>query len=139
LSNDVSTLFDRDSDAWVFFPQISIPIFTGGRNKAQLKLAELRRDRHIVLYERAIQNAFREVADALNSHEKFSSLLEVRQRVMTSSQKTYELSRQRYLAGIDNYLVELDARRSLYEADRLNIIEQLDYLSNLAYLYRTLG
>lgn len=139
LSTETSNLFDNESTTWNFVPQVSLPIFTGGRNTAQLKVAKLRKKKSIARYERAIQVAFKEVSDALISNEKFSEVLKTRKDLMDTSREAYDLSRLRYLEGVDNYLIELDSRRSLYLAE-LGLIEgQLQYLSNLSYLYRSLG
>ena len=64
-SADLSNLFDSGQRAWSFAPQISVPIFSGGRNRANLDLAEVRKDMAVAGYEKTIQTAFREVADAL--------------------------------------------------------------------------
>lgn len=139
LSTEAADLFEEDSNSWLFFPQINLPIFTGGRNKARLELAQLRKEARIVEYEAAIQNAFREVSDALVSNEKISDQLDSVRRALEAAEKAYRLSKLRYEAGVDSYLTELDALRSLYAARRTYINQRLNYFSNLAALYRALG
>jgi multidrug efflux system outer membrane protein len=139
LSTDLSTLFDRQSDTWLFFPQVTVPIFTGGRNRAQLEVAELRRDRRIAEYERSIQQAFRDVSDALRSHELLTDQLEVQRRIVSASGRALALGKLRYQSGVDNYLVELDAQRSHYLARGNYLRQQLAFVTNLSFLYRSLG
>ena len=139
LSRETSNLFDKASEAWSFSPTISLPIFTRGRLGAQLEVAKVRKDRRIAEYEQTIQRAFREVSDALVSNEKLSELNSIQQRVLRSSNRGYELARERYRTGVDPYIIELDSRRALYRAQTANINQQLEYFSNLSYLYRSLG
>lgn len=139
LSTETSNLFDRSSDTWSFIPQIRLPIFTGGRLRAELDLAKVRKERSIAQYEQAIQNAFREASDALVSNEKLFQLMEAQKRVLNVTQKSYEISHARYISGVTNYLAELDALRSLYGARRNFLNQQLLYFSNLTFLYRALG
>ena len=139
LSTETSNLFQNASNSWLFFPQINLPLFTGGRNKAQLNLAEARKERLIVEYEKAIQNAFREASDALISNQKLFEVLEAQKKVLLAAEKAYLLSRKRYRSGVESYLLELDSQRALFNAERNYINQQLEYFNNLSLLYRTLG
>jgi multidrug efflux system outer membrane protein len=139
LSRETTNLFDQASEAWTFSPSISLPIFTGGRLGAGLDVAKVRKDRRIAEYEQTIQRAFREVSDALVSNEKLSELNAIQQRVLKAADRGYMLSRERYRTGVDPYIIELDSRRALYRAQTANINQQLEYFSNLTYLYRSLG
>lgn len=139
LSTETSNLFDSASNSWLFFPQINLPLFTGGRNKAQLNLAKARKERLIVEYEKTIQNAFREASDALISNEKLFEVLEAQKRVLKAAGGAYSLSRKRYRSGVESYLLELDSQRALFNAERNYINQQLQYYNNLSVLYKTLG
>jgi len=136
---ELSGLFAVGSGAWSFIPQITLPIFTAGRNVANLDLAHVRRNIAVVQYEKAIQIAFREVADALAGRGTLDEELSAQQALVDATRKTYELARVRYEKGVDSYLSVLDARRSLYAAEQQLILIQLDRLNNLVALYKSLG
>lgn len=138
-SNDLSTLFQSGSGSWTFVPQIVLPIFDAGARSAQLKVAEVDRDIAIAQYEKAIQTAFREVADALAQRGTIDEQMAAQQSLVKATDKTYILSRSRYEKGIDNYLSVLDAQRSLYSAQKQMIAIRLARLVNQVSLYKVLG
>ena len=138
-STELSGLFKHDSYTWTFAPQISVPIFSGGANKANLKVAKLARDTAVAQYEKAIQVAFREVADALAAHDSLNEQLAAQQALVAASQDAYRLAQMRFRGGIDNYLSELDAQRSLYGAQQQLQIVRLQRFDNLVTLYKALG
>lgn len=125
--------------AWTFSPQISVPLFTGGRNSANLDVAKVRKRIEVARYERSIQVAFREVADALVAREYFEEQLEAQVARAQAEQQRYELSQQRYQAGIESYLSVLEAQQDLYSTQTQLIEVRLARLTNLADLYRALG
>jgi len=139
LSSEASNLFEADSKTWSFSPSINLPIFTGGRNTARLKVANIRKKKSIMAYELAIQKAFQEVSDGLVSHEKIESQINAQFKVANAASRATELSELRYKSGVDSYLVTLDARRSQYEAQRKLIEIQRQFFSNYVYLYKALG
>ena len=139
LSADTKDLFEEDSNTWLFSPSINVPIFTAGRNKARLRLVELRKEKSVGEYEKAIQDAFREAADALVSNTLLEKQLQTQSEVVKAARKASRLSRLRYQIGVDSYLNALDARRSLYTAQRGLVNQRLEYLTNLASLYKVLG
>jgi multidrug efflux system outer membrane protein len=139
LSSEASNLFEADSQTWAFSPNINLPIFTGGRNTARLKVANIRKKKSILAYELAIQKAFQEVSDGLVSHEKIESQINAQFKVANTASRATELSELRYKSGVDSYLVTLDARRSQYEAQRKLIEIQRQFFSNYVYLYKALG
>jgi NodT family efflux transporter outer membrane factor (OMF) lipoprotein len=139
LSRETSNLFEEGSNSWSFNPTISLPIFTGGRLKAQLNVSKIRKDQRVVEYESTIQRAFREVSDALISHEKLNDLLKAQERAVEAASVGYRISRQRYRSGLDNYIIELDSRRELYRAQSSHVLQQLEYSTNLTFLYRVIG
>ena len=138
-SNSLSGLFGGGSGAWTFLPQIAQPIFDAGRNRARLRITETDRDIFLADYEKAIQIAFREVADALAGRGTIDDQLVAQRALVGATQRTYELTDARYRAGIDSSLSLLDAQRELYAAQRSLIVTQLARETNLVTLYKVLG
>lgn len=125
--------------AWSFIPRITMPIFEGGRNVANLDVATVRKDISIASYEKTIQTAFREVADQLAARETLAEQLAAQRRLVDASQDAYDLSDARYRSGIDSYFSALDAQRALYAAQQQEILVQQQYYTNLITLYKALG
>ncbi|MFT3917639.1 MAG: efflux transporter outer membrane subunit [Anaeromyxobacteraceae bacterium] len=138
-SADLNGLFQPNSEAWTFIPRITLPIFAGGANRANLDVAEVRKSIQVVQYERAIEVAFREVADALTSRGWLDQQLAAQTARVAAERRRYELSEKRYNAGIDPYLTFLTAQRDLYAAQQGLIQARLARLTNLLDLYRALG
>ena len=139
-SDSLSNLFTGGAwGAWSFVPQITLPIFQGGANKAALDLAEIRKDRAVLNYERVIEIAFREVADELAARATLSEQLAAQKRLVAAAQQVYDVSDQRYKAGIDNFLSVLDSQRELYAYQQNQIQIERQRLSNLVNLYKVLG
>lgn len=138
-SNALSGLFAAGSGAWVFAPQVTLPIFTGGRNLANLASAHVSRDIDVAKYESAVQTAFREVADGLALRESLKQQLSAQQALVAASSDAYRLSDVRFRRGVDSYLNALDAQRSLYAAQQNLIGIELSRMSNLVTLYQALG
>ncbi|MBU0555591.1 MAG: efflux transporter outer membrane subunit [Alphaproteobacteria bacterium] len=135
----LDNLFESANRTWSFSPQITQPIFNGGSLQGQLDLAQVRKSIAVASYERAIQAAFREVADGLAGRETFTRQIEAQRGVAETAARRTELSRLRYEAGVDGRLELLDAQRSDYAA-RLNLLElRRQELSSAAGLYRALG
>jgi len=138
-SDDLAGLFKSGAFVWKVAPQISLPIFDGGSNRANLKAAEVDRDIAVAQYEKAIQTAFREVADALAQRGTIDEQVAAQQSLADATAESYNLSRARYEKGVDSYLVVLDSQRSLYGAQQNLITVRLARLTNLATLYKVLG
>lgn len=138
-SPQLSGLFKGGSRAWTFSPQISVPIFTGGANVANLQATRLARDTAVAQYEKAIQTAFREVADALVARGTLDDQLVAQQALVTDSDAAYRLADMRYRGGVDSYLSALDAQRTLYSAQQQLQSVRLVRLQNLVTLYKALG
>jgi outer membrane protein, multidrug efflux system len=138
-STEVSGLFKDNSLAWTFAPQISVPIFAGGANAANLEAAKLARATAVAQYEKAIQIAFREVADALAARSYLDEQFAAQRTLVTALQGAYHLAQMRFRGGVDTYLSELDAQRSLYGAQQQLQIVRLQRFENLVTLYKTLG
>jgi outer membrane protein, multidrug efflux system len=138
-STQLSGLFKGGSRAWTFSPDISVPIFAGGANIANLQATKLARDTAVAQYEKAIQTAFREVADALVARGTLDEQLAAQQALVTASAAAYRLADMRYRGGIDSYLSALDAQRTLYSAQQQLQTVRLTRLENLVTLYKALG
>ena len=138
-SDDLAGLFKGDNLTWSFAPRISLPIFDGGSNRANLKVAEVDRDIAIARYEKAIQAAFREVADALAQRSTIDEQLVAQQSLTDATAESHKLSQARYEKGVDSYLQVLDAQRALYGAQQNLISARLARLANQVTLYRVLG
>jgi multidrug efflux system outer membrane protein len=138
-STQLSGLFKGGSRAWTFSPQISVPIFAGGANVANLQATKLARDTAVAQYEKAIQTAFREVADALVARGTLDEQLAAQQALVAASEKAYRLADMRYRGGVDSYLSALDAQRTLYGAQQQLQTVRLLRLQNLVTLYKALG
>jgi multidrug efflux system outer membrane protein len=138
-SNALSGLFAAGSRAWSFAPQVTLPIFTGGRNRANLTSARVARDIDVAKYESVVQTAFREVADGLARRESLEQQFTAQQALVAASSDAYRLSDVRFRRGVDSYLNALDAQRSLYAAQQNLIGIELSRMSNLVTLYQALG
>jgi multidrug efflux system outer membrane protein len=138
-SAELSGLFGSGSGMWSFIPQVSVPIFNAGANRANLKVAEADRDIALAQYERAIQTAFREVADALAQSGTIDDQLAAQQALADAAAESHRLSRARYEQGVDSYLGVLDSQRALYAARQNLVATRLARLANLATLYKVLG
>ena len=138
-STQLSGLFKGGSHAWAFSPQISVPIFAGGANVANLQATKLARDTAVAQYEKAIQTAFQEVADALIARSTLDEQLRAQQALVTASERAYRLADMRYRGGVDTYLNALVAQISLYSAEQQLQTVRLTRLGNLVTLYKALG
>ncbi|MDY0350331.1 MAG: efflux transporter outer membrane subunit [Desulfobulbaceae bacterium] len=137
-SDDLSGLFGSGTGTWSFTPQIVMPIFDA-RTWAAYRVSETEREIALARYERSIQTAFREVADALAQQGTIDEQLSAQQALTEAAAESYRLSRTRYEKGVDSYLAVLDSQRSLYTAQQGLIITRFSRLANLVTLYRVLG
>ena len=138
-SSELSNLFTGGTGVWSFAPSVSLPIFTGGRNLAQLKGAKIDRDIAVSEYERAVQAAFRDVADALATRRTIGERLEATEGLAAASERTFELADARFRNGVDDYFSVLDAQRADYTARQELVLVELAEAANLIDLYRAFG
>ncbi len=138
-SNELSGLFDGGTGTWTFLPQISLPIFEGGRNLANLRVSETDKKIAVANYEKAIQSAFREVSDALISRISLAGQLEAQKSLVFATSETYRLSTERYNQGVDSYLTVLDSQRSMYNSQLNLVTTRVAREQNLIMLYKVLG
>jgi multidrug efflux system outer membrane protein len=139
MAGEFSNLFEAGTKFWRFAPQVNIPIFTGGRLKNSLDLAEIRKNMAVLDYERAIETAFREVADALSAVSTLDDRVRAQADLVEATKAASRLSQMRYDAGVENYLSVLDARRALYAARQGVIRQKADEIKAKIALYRAVG
>lgn len=139
VSPALSGLFDDGHRTWNFAPQVTLPLFQGGRRRAELRLAELRKDSAVAGYERAIQTAFREVSDGLAGRETFGRQIDAQIRAVGSAERRTELSNLRYQAGVEGRLELLDSQRQLYAARQTLLDLRRSEFGNAVALYKALG
>ncbi|WP_114809177.1 efflux transporter outer membrane subunit [Paraburkholderia kururiensis] len=132
-------LFKAGTAAWTFAPQITLPIFQGGANVANLNLANVQKRIEIANYEKAIQSAFREVADGLAARGTYDQQIAALERNTFANQRRLDLSDLRYRNGVDSYLTVLTAQTDLYSSQQSLISARLARWTNLVDLYRALG
>ena len=120
-------------------PQISLPIFNGGRNRANLEAGKLNRDILLAQYEKTVQTAFSEVANALAQREGVQQQLVAQRALVTAAGEAFRLAEARYQKGVDSYLVVLDAQRTLYTARQTLLSLQLAEATSQLTLYKVLG
>lgn len=138
-SSGLGQLFSGGSGAWSFIPSVSLPIFNGGKNKAELDVAVISKRIEIADYQKAIQQAFSEVADALAGRETYLKEEQARREDMQANNKYFELATLRYQQGADDYLDVLTAQRSLYSAEQNYIDVLASSLNQKITLYKVLG
>jgi multidrug efflux system outer membrane protein len=137
-SAGLSGLFRSGQETWSFVPQISMPIFDA-RTWSAYDATKVEREIALTQYEKAIQTAFREVADALAVRGTVDQQLSAQQSLVQAVAETYRLSNARYMKGLDSYLSVLDAQRSLNAARQGLIALRLARLTNRVTLYKVLG
>nr|WP_325345315.1 efflux transporter outer membrane subunit [Xylophilus sp.] len=138
-STSLSNLFDESTRAWTFIPQITLPIFDAGANQANLDVARANQGIAVAQYEKAVQTAFREVADALAGSATLGEQLRATEAQVRAAQASFNLSDLRYRNGVASYLDLLDAQRSLFTAQQSAVQIRLALLTNQITLYKALG
>jgi outer membrane protein, multidrug efflux system len=138
-SSELSGLFKNGSWGWTLAPQLVLPIFDAGRNQANLDASRVGRDIAVAQYEKSIQGAFREVADALASRATLMQQLQASQALLDAETSRSALTQLRLDNGAANQLDWLDARRSLFAAQQGLVQTRLAYLQNQIALFKTLG
>ena len=139
ISTALSGLFGAGSDVWNVAPSASLPLFDFGRRRGNIQLAEAQALGAVATYERTLQVAFREVADALAQRGTIGEQVSAREARANSASVAARLSDARYRAGVDSFLVSLDAQRTAYGAQQDLVTTRLLRANNLVTLYRALG
>ncbi|SDF83138.1 efflux transporter outer membrane subunit [Desulfovibrio legallii] len=138
-SGALASLFDGAASVWTFVPRLVLPIFTAGRNKANLDLAEVRKESSVTTYEKTLQTAFREVADALMTRRYYAGQLAAQQEYLAAQRRVLALASGRYASGTISYLEVLDAQRTVYAAEQALLTIRRNQLVNDSNLYAALG
>jgi outer membrane protein, multidrug efflux system len=139
ISTALSGLFGSNSETWTGSPAVSLPIFDGGRRRGNLDYAQASRRVAIATYERTLQTAFREVADALATRGTIGEQVAARTARAEAASVAARLADARYRAGVDSFLTSLDAQRTAYAAEQDLVTTRAARATNLVALYRTLG
>lgn len=138
-SADLEGLFAPGSLAWQYGPSISVPIFDTGRNRNHLSLAEARRHLAVAEYEKTVQRAFREVADALAAQHWLAEQVRIQQATLNIQIERTRLATLRYDNGTARFLEVLDAQRDLLSAEQQLVQTRRGFLSSRVRLYSALG
>jgi multidrug efflux system outer membrane protein len=136
-SSELSGLFKNS--AWTFAPSLIQPLFDAGRNRANLAGARAARDAATAQYEKAVQSAFRDVADALAGRATLAEQRAAQAALVDAEARRLALAEERYRAGISSSLDVLDAQRSLFTAQHALVQVQSQRAQNLVAVYRVLG
>jgi outer membrane protein, multidrug efflux system len=135
----LSDLFTGPSRVWQFGPTLTVPLFNAGRNRGNLRLTEARQQEALIRYEQAIQQAFREVEDALIAHRKAREALAEQRVAVRASRDSLSVAETRYTSGLTSYLDVLDAQRTVLAAEVAESRTLLAQLVAVVQLYRALG
>jgi multidrug efflux system outer membrane protein len=138
-SGQLSSLFSPSRSVWAFVPEVTQPIFTGGRLKSNVRFTQAQQEGLLVNYERVIQTAFREVSDALIAYRQVKEVRMQRELLVKTLQDRVRLAYLRYNGGVSNLLEALDADRSLFEAELSLAQARRDELLTVVQLYKALG
>ncbi len=138
-SNELSGLFNHATGAWSFLPQLTLPIFDGGRNRANLEVAQVNREIALAQYDKALQTAFREVADALAGRATLGEQARAQLAQTQAEEVRFKLADLRYRNGAASYLDVLDAQRAWFGAQQAVVQVQVAQAQNLVTLYKALG
>lgn len=138
-SPSLDGLFTGGQGAWTFEPQITLPIFTGGENLANLDVAKIEKKIQIADYQKAIQSAFRDVADALSARQTYDTEVAAQQNLVAANTSYYNLAQMRFQAGVDSYLNVLVAQNNLLASKLALVNLQLAQQQNEITLYNALG
>ena len=138
-SDGLTALFSGGAFAWSACANATYAIFQGGAGHANVRLTEAQRAAAVANYQKAIQTAFRDVADALARRGTMGTELVARQRQVAAASEYLQLSTARYRAGIENFLTTLDAQRSSYLSQQILVRTKLESAQNRVDLYQALG
>ena len=139
ISTKFKDLFTGGAGTWAFAPVAVLPIFDTGRNWATLQATNAQRDIAVAQYEKAIQRAFREVADALAQRATIGEQLAGELALVEATRTSYELALARFKSGVDSYMTVLDSQRSYFSAQQSLINTRLLRETNTINLYKALG
>jgi multidrug efflux system outer membrane protein len=135
----VSDLFTSSARAWQFGPSVTLPLFTGGRLRAEYKLSKAKFDESLAVYQRTVQGAFREVSDALIEYQRSQEFFAKQQDLARANRNAAGLATVRYEGGVTSYLEVLYNEQQLFDAEFGLARARLNELLSVVQLYRALG
>ena len=138
-SGQLTNLFKGSRSVWSVVPEITQPIFTGGRLKSNVRFSQAERDFLLVDYQKTIQGAFRDVSDSLIEYQKVREVRTQRTLLVETLRDRSRLSYLRYTGGVATLLDALDADRNLFDAERSLALARRDELLSVVRLYKALG
>ena len=138
-SRGLSGLFDAGSGAWNYVPALRLPLFDAGRSSGNVDLATARKTIAVAEYEKAIQQAFREIADLLAAREQLAEQLQAQEANVTVQNQRLMIVDARYKAGVSSHLELLDAQREAFAAQQSALVVRRQWLSTAASFYKALG
>src|SRR5687767_1239870 len=138
-SGQITSLFSGSRSVWNVVPEVTQPIFTGGRLKSNVRFTQAERDFLLIDYQKTIQAAFREVSDSLIAYQKVREVRTQRVLLVDTLRDRSRLSYLRYTGGVATLLEALDADRELFDAERALALARRDELLTVVQLYKALG
>jgi multidrug efflux system outer membrane protein len=138
-SAQLTSLFSPARSVWGLVPQLTQPIFTGGRLKSNVRFTQAQKEAFLVNYQKTVQNAFREVSDSLVAHRKIREVRSEREHLVETLRDRVRLAYLRYNGGVSNLLEALDADRNLFDAELSLAQARRDELLSVVQLYKALG
>jgi multidrug efflux system outer membrane protein len=138
-STQLASLFSGPSAVWSLIPQVSQPIFTAGRLKSGVRLAQAQQESALIQYQKTVQTAFSEVSNSLIAHQRVRESRERQEDLVFALQDRLRLAYIRYRGGVDTQLDALDADRDLFQAELMLSQIRLDELLTVVELYKALG
>jgi multidrug efflux system outer membrane protein len=139
LSGDIQTLFNWDSHVWSIGPSVSLPIFAGGRNRANLKRAEAAFEESVARYRQQVLIAFSDIENSLAGIRFLAIQSTAQERAVTNARRAADLATDRYRSGIVSYLEVVDANREALQAERSSARLAGQRLNNVVQLIKALG
>jgi multidrug efflux system outer membrane protein len=138
-SVSLGDLFTSGSRVWQFGPAVTVPVFTGGRLRGNLKQAEAAYEEAVAVYQKTVQGAFREVSDALVAYQRTREFRERQELLAEANRSAMDLAMVRYEGGVTSYLEVTYNQQQLFDSELLLARAMRDELLSLVQLYRALG
>jgi multidrug efflux system outer membrane protein len=139
LSRELDDLFIGPAQIWGIGPSMSVPLFTGGKLQSNLEATDARKQQALIRYRQVVQQSFREVDDALVTHQKVRESRQELEKFVTSNRKALQLAEYRYEEGLSDYIDVVDAQRQLYDSEIDLARTQQVQLVSVVQLYKALG
>lgn len=139
VSAKLDNLFTGPARTWSYGPQLNVPLFDYGATRAKVDASKIHAELEVTAYQKTIQTAFREVADALATRSILGQKLKAQERLLAAARRRFELTEARYRQGVDSYVEVLLAQQDLYAAQQNLLQFQAASLFNSISLYRSLG